>query len=123
MQAGNPHQNLIAMRQIDHDMCAAIKSRQSANLGNTRVTQNTTLQCGEVWLYQTRIARFSYANGLIELQSGSHTTETTKRRLNALLDTFTNSGGGQGIYTEAGQWYWKKGEKWDQEGVIARFLV
>lgn len=110
------------MNLTDHDMCAAIKSRQSANIGNTRVTQNTALQCGEVWLYETRIARFSYVNGLIELTNGGHYTETTKRRLNALLDMFTNSGGGQGIYSSGGQWFWKGGEPWDETGIIARFL-
>jgi hypothetical protein len=108
------------MRKIDHDMVAAIRSRQSVNLGNTRV-QLDGRGCGEVYLYDTRIARFSYQNGTIELNNGGYFTETTKRRLNSIISSFTRAGTIRTI--SSGEWVWKDGQKWDESGVMSRFLV
>ena len=109
------------MRKIENDMIAAIRSRNSYKCDNTVVEQGEH-GYAEVRLHGNRIARLNYNNGVLELSDCGYRTATTKSRLNALLDAFTNTGGGQGIYQRAGKWLWKQGEEWDG-GCMARLLI
>jgi len=109
------------MRKIENDMIAAIRSRNSYKCDNTVVEQGEH-GYAEVRLHGNRIAHLNYGNGIIELSDCGYRTATAKSRLNALLDAFTNTGGGQGIYQRDGRWLWKQGEEWDG-GCMARLLV
>ena len=109
------------MRKVESNMVAAIRSRKNLRCGNTVVEQGES-GYAEVRLVGNRIAQLNYINGLIELSDCGYRTATTKSRLNALLDSFTNTGGGQGIYQRRHEWYWKQGEEWDG-GCIARLLI
>lgn len=109
------------MRKVESNMIAAVKARKDLRCGNTVVEQGEN-GYAEVRLFGNRIARLNYINGLIELSDCGYRTATTKSRLNALLYSFTNTGGGQGIYQQRFEWFWKKGEDWDGS-CIARLLV
>lgn len=109
------------MRKIETDMIAAIRSRNSYKCDNTVVEQGEN-GYAEVRLHGNRIARLNYQNGILELSDCERRTTTTKSRLNALLDAFTNTGGGQGIYQRDGKWFWKQGQEWDG-GCMARLLI
>lgn len=109
------------MRKIEMDMIAAIRSRNSYKSGNTVVEQGEN-GYAEVRLHGNRICRLNYHQGIIELSDCGYQTATTKSRLNALLDAFTNTGGGQGIYQRDGKWFWKQGEEWDGS-CMARLLI
>jgi hypothetical protein len=110
------------MRQIEHDMVAAIRSRDVINTGNTRVTQLPETGQAIVTLFDNPIAVVNYYKGSLLLDDCGHQTYTTKSRLNALLDLFTATGGGQGIYQRAGVWFWRGGEVWPGK-VSVRLLV
>lgn len=110
------------MRKIEHDMIAAIRSRSDFKSGNTVVEQFPAASYAEVRLHGSKIAKLNYHNGIIELSDCGYKTATTKSRLNAILDAFTNTGGGQGIYARNFKWYWKEDEEWDGSA-IARLLI
>lgn len=110
------------MRKIEHDMCAAIRARDVINTGNTLVTQLPETGQAEITLFGNRIALVNYYKGSLLLDDCGHRTDTTKSRLNALLDMFTATGGGQGIYSRAGLWYWRESEPWPGK-VSVRLLV
>ena len=109
------------MRKIENDMVAAIRSRNNYRNDNTVVEQGEH-GYAEVRLHGRRIARLNYQNGILELSDCGYRTATTKSRLNALLDAFTNTGGGQGIYQHGGKWFWKQVQEWDG-GCMARLLI
>lgn len=110
------------MRKIEHDMCAAIRARDVINTGNTQVTQLPQTGQAIVTLFDNPIAVINYYKGSLLLDDCGFRTDTTKSRLNALLDMFTASGGGQGIYSRAGLWYWRESEPWPGK-VSVRLLV
>jgi hypothetical protein len=110
------------MRKIEHDMCAAIRARDVINTGNTLVTQHPETGQAEITLFGNRIALVNYYKGIILLDDCGHKTDTTKSRLNALLDMFTATGGGQGIHQRAGLWYWRESELWPGK-VSVRLLI
>ena len=109
------------MRKVESNMIAAVKARKDLRCWNTVVEQGEN-GYAEVRLFGNRIARLNYINWLIELSDCGYRTATTKSRLNALLDSFTNTGGGQGIYQQRFEWLWKQGEEWDGS-CVARLLV
>jgi hypothetical protein len=100
------------MRQIEHDMIAALRARDCINTGNTLVTQFPETGTAEVTLFENKIAVVSYYSGVLNLSDCGHQTETTKSRINALLDMLSNVGGGQGIYQRSGKWYWREDQPW-----------
>lgn len=100
------------MKQIEHDMVAAIRCRDCINTGNTQVTQYPETGMAEVTLFGHKIATVFYYNGMLNLSDCGHRTDTTKSRLNALLDMLSNVGGGQGIYQRSGKWYWREDQPW-----------
>jgi hypothetical protein len=100
------------MKEIEHDMIAALRARDCINIGNTLVTQFPEIGMAEVTLFGNKIATVSYYNGILNLNDCGHRTDTTKSRLNALLDMLSNVGGGQGIYQRAGKWYWREDQLW-----------
>jgi hypothetical protein len=110
------------MRAIEHDMIAAIKCRDSFNKDNTQVVQCTETCTAKVSLFKNTIAVISYYKGTITLDDCGYRTNTTKSRLNALLDMLTCVGGGQGIYQKAGVWYWREGEEWTGTATVRLVL-
>jgi hypothetical protein len=109
------------MRAIEHDMIAAIKCRDSFNKDNTQVIQSEN-NYAEVRLFGNIIAFLNYETGIMIIRDSGHQTNTTKSRLNALLDMLTCVGGGQGIYQKAGVWYWREGEEWTGTATVRLFL-
>ncbi len=109
------------MRQIEHDMIAAIKCRDSFNKDNTQVIQSDH-GYAEVRLFGNIIAFLNYETGIMIIKDSGHRTNTTKSRLNALLDMLTCVGGGQGIYQRAGIWYWKESEPWTGTATVRLVL-
>jgi hypothetical protein len=110
------------MKQIEHDMIAAIRSRESLNLGNTRVTQDLDGGIASIRLFDNLIGQVHYSAGKLYLTDCGYRTATTKSRLNALLDMLTATGGGQGIYQQSGLWYWKQGEAWPGTATVRLVL-
>jgi hypothetical protein len=110
------------MRQIEHDMIAAIKCRDSFDKDNTEVVQYPETCTAKVSLFGNTIAVISYYKGTITLSDCDKRTNTTKSRLNALLDMLTCVGGGQGIYQRAGIWYWKESEPWTGTATVRLVL-
>jgi hypothetical protein len=100
------------MKLIEHDMIAAIGSRESLNWGNTRVVQDPDNRIASVRLFDNLIGQVHYSAGKLYLTDCGYRTATTRSRLNALLDMLTTTGGDQGIYQQSGLWYWKQGEAW-----------
>jgi hypothetical protein len=109
------------MRKVESNMIAAVKARKDLRCGNTVVEQGDN-GYAEIRLFGERIARLNYINGLIELSDCGYRTATTKSRLNAILHSFTNTGGGQGIYQQRFKWFWKGGQEWDG-GAVALLLI
>lgn len=109
------------MRKVESDMVAAIRSRSNYRKGNTVVEQvDPENGYGEVRLHGNRICRFNYDNGIIDIDDCGYRTNTTKSRINCLLNNFTKPG--QGVYQKDFKWFWKDGEEWDG-GCIAKFFV
>jgi hypothetical protein len=109
------------MRQIEHDMVAAIRCRDSFNKDNTEVIQSEH-GYAEVRLFGNIIACLNYDTGIMTIKDSGHRTNATKSRLNALLDMLTKTGGDQGIYQRAGKWYWEGSMPWTGTATVRLVL-
>jgi hypothetical protein len=107
------------MNQIEHDMCAAVRARDVINTGDTQVTQLPQTGQAIITLFDNPIAVINYYKGTLYLDDCGHKTDTTRTRLNALLNMFTGIGG---IHQQSGQWYWREYELWPGKTSV-RLLV
>ena len=67
-------------------MNRAIVNRNNWSNSNTFVEYNESTNCSTVVLHRTAIAVYDHNTQALKLNSGGYTTNTTKSRLNAILD-------------------------------------
>lgn len=87
------------MRKIEHQMNQAILNEKDWKLDNTEVVSCTN--ASDVYLHGNLIARIGET--WIELFDGGWQTNTTKSRLNAILQQFGM--GYERVFQKKGQWF------------------
>lgn len=90
---------LTTMRVIEKKMNQAIAQGKDWKSGNTQV--QTTDGVAHVYLYGHKIAEIG--EGYIQLWDGGHQTNTTKSRLNAILEA--NGLPGERVFQKAFDWF------------------
>ena len=78
--------NFHTMRKIEQQMNRAIVNRNNWSNSNTFVEYNSNTDCSTIVLHRTAIAVWDHNNEAVKLNTGGYTTNTTKSRLNAILD-------------------------------------
>ena len=66
-------------------MNRAIVNKNDWSNSNTFVEYNSNTNCSTVVLHRTAIATYDHNTNALKLNSGGYTTNTTKSRLNAIL--------------------------------------
>ena len=74
------------MRKIERQMNFAISNKGNWSSSNTRVEYNENTNCSSVYLHGHQIATFEHNLKAVKLSSCGWQTNTTKSRLNAILD-------------------------------------
>jgi len=74
------------MRKIEQQMNRAVVNKNDWSNSNTFVDYNSNTNCSTVVLHRTAIAVYDHNLKAVKLNSGGYTTNTTKSRLNAILD-------------------------------------
>jgi len=74
------------MRLIEKQMNFALSNRSNWSKDNTRVEYNSNTNCSSVYLHGHQIATFEHNLKAVKLSSCGYQTNTTKSRLNAILD-------------------------------------
>ena len=74
------------MRLIEKQMNFALSNRSNWSKDNTRVEFNNNTNCSSVYLHGHQIATLCHETKAVKLSSCGYTTNTTKSRLNAILD-------------------------------------
>ena len=74
------------MRKIERLMNMAITHKTDWSSSNTRVEYNNLSNCSSIFLHGHQIATFDHNLKAVKLSSCGYTTNTTKSRLNAILD-------------------------------------
>jgi len=87
------------MRKIESQMNTAITEHKDLKFGNTQVVTYTN--CSDVYLHGNLIARIGET--WIELFDGGYQSNTTKSRLNALLQAFGMPG--EYVFQKNFQWF------------------
>ena len=87
------------MRKITKEIMQAFIRRESKSIGNSSTDGEN------IYLHGHLIAR--RVDGHIQINNCGYETNTTKERLNGLLDYMGIS---HGIYQRDFEWYWKDGE-------------
>tara|TARA_R100001463_G_scaffold124515_1_gene181537 strand:+ start:104 stop:487 length:384 start_codon:yes stop_codon:yes gene_type:complete len=90
------------MRVIERDMIQAIKDKRDWKSSNTSV--DITPMHAEVCLHGNLIAKYNYRKEELIVSSAGWETNTTKSRLNALVNEFLD-GTQNGIFQKAHVWY------------------
>jgi len=96
------------MRRIEEKMTAAISRRIDWRLDNTSVHYNEEEGFTIVRLYGNKIAEIAN-DGTITIFDGGVQSNTTKSRLNAILGTFSLSGG-TGVFQKSWDWFVRLGD-------------
>ena len=89
------------MRQIETEMNNAVRNKIAWSKSNTLTTFDNTLENCFVYLHGNHIATYNYANKKLQIFDGGWQSNTTKSRLNALLDEF-----------DYGTWVFQKNWNW-----------
>ena len=74
------------MRKLERQMNFAISNKGNWAGSNTQVTYNNSTNCSSIFLHGHQIATFDHNLKAVKLSSCGYTTNTTKSRLNAILD-------------------------------------
>ena len=74
------------MRKIERLMNMAITHKTDWSSSNTRVEYNNLSNCSTIYLHGHQIAAVDHNLKAVKLSSCGYTTNTTKSRLNAILD-------------------------------------
>ena len=90
------------MRKIEREMIQAIIDRKSFSKANTSVTAEDEYM--SIRLHGHEIGRYFYNTMNLHLNNCGYETNTTKSRLNALID-FVFGGVGNGIFQRNFNWY------------------
>ena len=95
------------MRLIEQQMCRAVSNREDWRKDNTSVTVDVNGFC-HVYLHGNKIAEIG--NDSLTILDGGWRTNTTKSRLNALINGLCD-GYTQGVYQKDFVWYIKDDDK------------
>ena len=90
------------MRQIEKEMNYAIRNKIAWSKSNSCTTFDNTIENCFVYLHGNHIATYNYEDKELTLFDGGWQSNTTKSRLNALLDEF---GGGDRVIQKDFVWY------------------
>jgi len=74
------------MRKIERQMNMAISNKADWSSSNTQVSFNSNTNCSSIYLHGHQIATFDHNLKAVKLSSCGYETNTTKSRLNAILD-------------------------------------
>ena len=74
------------MRKIEQQMNFAISNKADWSNSNTRVEFNSNTNCSSIYLHGHQIATYEHNLKAVKLSSCGWQTNTTKSRLNAILD-------------------------------------
>ena len=74
------------MRKLERQMNFAISNKADWSSSNTRVEYIDLSYCSSIYLHGHLIATFDHNLKAVKLSSCGYTTNTTKSRLNAILD-------------------------------------
>ena len=74
------------MRKIERQMNFAISNKADWSSSNTQVSFNSNTNCSSIYLHGHRIATLCHETKAVKIDSCGYTTNTTKSRLNAILD-------------------------------------
>ena len=88
------------MRKIESNMNAAIKANKNWSNANTQVTTEGTLS--KVYLHGNLIAKVG--DDFVTIFDGGWQSNTTKSRLNALINEFTD-GRQNGVFQKNWSWF------------------
>ena len=83
-------------------MNRAIVNKNDWSNSNTFVDYNSNTNCSTVVLHRTAIAVYDHNTNALKLNSGGYTTNTTKSRLNAILQGII---GCASVYQKAFDWF------------------
>ena len=89
------------MRQIEQQMCSAVINKNSWQKDNTSVTVDVNGFC-HVYLHGNKIAEIG--NDSLTILDGGWQTNTTKSRLNALINSLCD-GYTCGVYQHKFEWF------------------
>ena len=104
----NNHRFFIIMRQIETNMNNAIRSKKNFSSSNTTVQTFCDLHGEEskVFLHGNHIATYNHTLKELELFDGGWQSNTTKSRLNALINEFCD-GTKTGVFQKNWTWFVK----------------
>ncbi len=85
-------------------MNRAIINKNDWSNSNTFVDYNSNTNCSTVVLHRTAIAVYDHNTQALKLNTGGYTTNTTKSRLNAILDEIDY---GCRVFQKNWNWYFK----------------
>ena len=85
-------------------MNRAVVNKNDWSNSNTFVDYNSNTNCSTVVLHRTAIAVYDHNTNALKLNSGGYTTNTTKSRLNAILQGII---GCASVYQHKFNWYVK----------------
>jgi len=92
------------MRKIEQQMNRALVNRKNWAGSNTSVSYNENTDCSSVYLHGHQIATLDHKNQALKLSSCGYTTNTTKSRLNAILDEIDY---GCKVFQKQWNWYFR----------------
>lgn len=90
------------MRLIERQMCSAIRNKQDWRKDNTEVLYSPSRDVSCVYLHNNLIATIDKHS--VEIYDGGWQTNTTKSRLNALINGLCD-GMNQGVYQHKFEWF------------------
>ena len=90
------------MRLIEHQMCRAVQHRINWRKDNTEVLYSPSREVSCVYLHKNLIATIDKYQ--VEIYDGGWQTNTTKSRLNALINELCD-GCNQGVYQHKFEWF------------------
>ena len=94
--------NFHTMRKIEQQMNRAIVNKNDWSNSNTNVDYNSNTNCSTVVLHRTAIATYDHNTQALKLNSGGYTSNTTKSRLNAILEELI---AGARVYQKNWNWF------------------
>ena len=74
------------MRKLERQMNFAISNKGNWSGSNTQVTYNNSTNCSQIFLHGHQIATVDHNTQAVKISSCGWTTNTTKSRLNAILE-------------------------------------
>ena len=95
-------QDTEVMRLIERQMCSAIVNKNDWHKDNTEVMYSPSRDVCCVYLHKNLIATID--NNTVEIYDGGWRTNTTKSRLNALINGLCD-GINQGVYQKNYEWF------------------